>query len=204
MAQITSYATLTAEIQNYIHRGDLSSEIDVWIGVVESELNLELRTRQQLTSTTLSATTNTVALPADFLQMRNLELGTIPTNPLKYVTSEQRDLYDRQSSSGQPRIYDIVGTNLFLSPAPDQTYTLNIEYYSKIPGLISNTTNWLITNFPHLYLYGCLQQAAGFITDAARLQVYFQAYEKAKAQLSKADDDAVYNSSPRLRADVGW
>lgn len=204
MAGIIDYASLKTEIQNYLHRTGLSSELDTWITIVESELNLELRTRQQLTSTTLSATTNTVALPADFLQMRNLELATSPISTLKYVTSEQKDLYDLQASTGKPRLYDISGTNLILAPTPDQTYTLNIEYYAKIPTLPSNTTNWLVVNFPHVYLYGCLQQAAGYITDPDRLQVFFQAYEKGKTQLSRADDDAVYNSAPRLRADVGW
>jgi len=204
MAQITSYATLTTEIQNYLHRTDIASEVDVWIGIVESELNLELRTRNQLTSSTLTAATNTVALPADFLQVRNLELATSPISTLKYVTSEQKDLYDLQASTGKPRLYDISGGNIILAPVPDQVYTMNIEYYAKIPPLLTNTTNWLITSFPHIYLYGCLQQAAGFITDANRLQVFFQAYEKGKEQLAEADDDAVYNSAPRMRADIGW
>lgn len=201
---ITSYATLQTELSNYTHRTDLSAEYDTWIGLVESELNLELRTRQQIIATTLSATTNTVALPADFLQMRNLELATSPIEPLRFVTSEQRDLYDRQASTGKPRLYDIVGSNLILSPTPDQTYTLNIEYYAKIPALPTNATNWLITNFPHVYLYGCLAQAGAYITDNDRLQTFLQGYETAKMRLNKADDDAVYNSSPRLRADVGW
>ena len=201
------YAALKTQLDNYTHRADLSTEYDTWIALVESELNLELRTRQQLTSTTIAMVgvpTDTIALPSDFLQMRNLELATSPVTPLKYVTSEQRDFYDLKASTGKPRIYDISGSNIILAPQPDQVYTLNIEYYAQIPTLPSNTTNWLITNFPHVYLYGCLSQAGGYLLDSDRLQIFVQAYADAKAKISKADDDAVYNSSPRMRADVGW
>jgi hypothetical protein len=198
------YAALKSQLDGYTHRTDLGTEYDTWIALVESELNLELRLRQQMTSTTLTATSDTVALPSDFLQMVNLELATNPVAPLHFVTSEQRDFYDLKTSTGQPRIYDIIGSNIILAPQPDQTYTLNIVYYAAIPTLPSNTTNWLITNFPHVYLYGCLSQAGAYITDTERLQIFVQAYTDAKAKISKADDDAVYNSSPRMRADVGW
>lgn len=201
---IIDYASLKTELANYTHRNDLSTEFDTWIGIVESEMNLELRTRSQLTSTTLSATTRLVALPTDFLEVRNLEIALTPIITLKFVTSDQRDLYDRQASTGQPRIYTISGPNIVLAPPPDQTYTLNIEYYSKIPNLPANTTNWLITNFPHMYLYGCLAQAGAYIQDRDLLTGYISAYGNAKDRLNKADDDAVYNPSPRLRPDVGW
>lgn len=199
-----NYTTLKSQLDAYTHRTDLGTEYDTWIALVESELNLELRVRQQLTSTTLSATTDTVALPADFLQMRNLEAATNPITPLKYVTSEQREFYDLKASTGKPRLYDISGANIILAPQPDQTYTLNIEYYASIPTLPSNVTNWLITNFPNAYLYGCLRQAGAYISDPDRLQTFDSAYSEAKARISKADDDAVYNSAPRMRSDVGW
>lgn len=201
---IVDYASLKTELTNYLHRADAATEYDTWIGIVESELNLELRLRQQLTTSSLTVATDTVALPSDFLQVRNLELATNPVRPLKYVTSEQKDLYDLKASTGTPRIYDISGSNLIFAPQPDQTYTATLEYYAKIPTLPTNTTNWLVVNFPHIYLYGCLRQAGAYVSDDAKLQSYDAGYTRAIGRLSAADDDAVYNSAPRMRADVGW
>ena len=199
------YAGLKTQLDAYTHRTDLSTQYDTWIALVESELNLELRTRQQLTSSTLTTgPSDTVSLPGDFLQMRNLEVAGNPIAPLKYVTSEQKDFYYLKASTGIPRLYDISGPNIILAPQPDQTYTLYIEYYAKIPTLPSNTTNWVITNFPHVYLYGCLAQAGAFLSDSQKAQGFVAAYADAKAKISRADDDSVYNSSPRMRTDVGW
>ena len=39
--------------------------------------------------------------------------------------------------------------------------TLEISYYSKIPALNqTTTTNWLIEDYPNIYLYGAIEARA--------------------------------------------
>jgi predicted ATPase len=50
---------------------------------------------------------------------------------------------------------------------------LDLDYYQRIPSLTtSNTTNWLLADAPHVYLYTSLLHATPFLMDDARYQVF--------------------------------
>jgi hypothetical protein len=52
----------------------------------------------------------------------------------------------------------------------------------------SNTTNWLLTSNPDIYLYGALLQAAPYLQDDARIQTWATLYERALNDSQTADD----------------
>lgn len=204
---IVDYASLKTEIANFAHRTDLTTELDTIIQLAENVLNRKLRCRQMDITTTLSATTRSTALPADFLQMRDVDIQASPIVPLKFVTPEQMQLYDLQSSTGRPRNYTITAGNLILSPNPDQTYTLDIEYFQKIPTLVNgaNTSNWLILGWPDAYLYGCLLASVAFTRDDSGVAMWNQAYNATVEDINRQDDDGQYSGDAmRLRADCGY
>lgn len=204
---IIDYASLKTEIANWMHRTDLTSELDTLIQIAEQKFNRQLRARSMQVITTLSAPTRSTALPADYIQMVNLDISASPLVPLKYVTPEQMELYDLQSSTGRPRNYTIIGSNVILSPNPDQTYTLDLEYFQKIPTLVNgaNTNNWLILAWPDAYLYGCLTASLGFIADDARGSSWIGLYDSVIRDINREDDDSQYAGSVmRLRTDVGY
>ncbi|MNN98291.1 hypothetical protein D3C81_2176490 [compost metagenome] len=59
-------------------------------------------------------------------------------------------------------------------------YSLELTYRQRIPTLsVSNTTNWLLTNWPNAYLYASLLAATPFIMNDARLPVWGQLYTQA-------------------------
>ena len=207
MAGIVDYASLKTEIGNYLHRSDLGTELDTLIQGAETKLNRVLRTRKMITNSQATALTDTVPLPIDYLQLVNIELVQSPVIPLKFVSIEQRDLYDLKTNTGQPRIYTIDGSNIILAPPPDQPYTVAFTYYAKLPTLVGgvNTTNWLLTDYPDLYLKASLLEASGFIGQDPRGPYWISARQEAIDDLNKEDDDAMYAGSiPRLRPDVGW
>jgi hypothetical protein len=62
-------------------------------------------------------------------------------------------------------------------------------YYAKLSKLsTSNTTNWLLTKAPDVYLYGSLLQAAPYLQDDARIQVWAGLYKTGIEELQIADE----------------
>jgi hypothetical protein len=96
----------------------------------------------------------------------------------------------------------MIGDTFQLVPTPDASYTVELTYYSKIPALSdSNTTNWLLTNSPDVYLYGSLLEAAPYLDDDNKLQVWGSLLEQSLNALQIESDRAkVGSSSIRMRA----
>jgi hypothetical protein len=47
---------------------------------------------------------------------------------------------------------------------PDGAYAAVLEYFAKVPALSnSNTTTWLLTNYPNAYLFGTFAEAEAFL-----------------------------------------
>ena len=50
--------------------------------------------------------------------------------------------------------------------APDAAYAYSLKYWSNPGALsVSNTTNTVITNYPNIYLAGCLHHACEYVHD---------------------------------------
>lgn len=145
-----------------------SATVDNIIFLAEKELSRRLRVRQTRDATTLSLTAgnNSVALPADFLQVRSIYFNT-PLNEVRPASISYFNLYNLYGQSGVPKYYYLGSDdNIIFGPTPDTGYTLQMEYDKFIEGLSgSNTTNALLTAYPDLYLTACLQQAYMVLED---------------------------------------
>ena len=85
-------------------------------------------------------------------------------------------------TTGVPRSCTIIGSNLYLQPIPDAVYTLDLAYSAKLASLsVSNPTSWLLTSYPSIYLYASLVQAAIYIQDAEKEQIWRDMYQKSIA-----------------------
>ncbi|MFA5151102.1 MAG: hypothetical protein WC554_00935 [Clostridia bacterium] len=101
-----------------------------------------LRTSATLTTT---ADTRTVALPSDFCTPYRVKGGlrnTTEDSEIELMTIDQwhsSTFYEDGSSTGAPTYAYIMGTNLYLSPTPDDTYSLTFLYY-KLPAEVNDTS----------------------------------------------------------------
>lgn len=83
-------------------------------------------------------------------------------------------------------------------PPPSSTTTATIEYYSRLQVLSATvTTNWILEDYPDLYLYGSLLQATAYIGDDARLGLWKTAYDAA-LDACMASGKRARNSGPNL------
>ena len=79
-------------------------------------------------------------------------------------------------------------------PSPDGSYGVELLYYQRVPALSdSNTTNWLLTEAPDVYLYGSLVHSAPYLADDARTAVWAQIFGAAMQRLNQSSDEAVHS-----------
>jgi hypothetical protein len=193
---ITSYSELQTAVANWLHRTDLTTLIPDFIMLAEQRMNGDFKSRSMEARTTLTCTPGTtltarlVALPTDMLEMRRLAVvDTDPARVLEYKSPDQM-MQDNAYllSAAKPENFTVIGANIELSPPPDAAYPLELIYQQRIPALsVSNTTNWVLANYPNAYLFGALVAAAPFTQDDERLAVFEKKYQEAKETINSVD-----------------
>lgn len=166
-----TYSDLKTSIQSWMYdRTDLASVVDDFIDLCEGEMNRVLRTRQQITITTLTLDANSrAALPDDYLEHRRVKTVASPIRTLDLVTPNYRDDMF-QGQSGTPQVFTLDGDGILVAPASASS-EIEFEYFAAVPALSDAApTNWLLTRFPNVYLFGSLKHAALFIGDQGRTQ----------------------------------
>lgn len=194
---INTFATLTQAIADWLNRADLDQKIPEFITLAESTLNDIIRQADMVAQTTASITSGRATLPADALEIVYVEINGNEDAPLEQISPQQLTMLRRTRTrdAGDPRFFAIIGRELVVTPTPSSATSLQIDYYQRIPALTSdNTTNWLLTDHPHLYLYTSLLHATPFLMDDARYQVFNstvsqQVMASVKSQQTLALDD---------------
>lgn len=200
---ITTYAELQSSIADWLLRDDLTSVIPTFISLAEAKFNRRIRDYRMVKRATAEVDTAYFAIPSDWQENIRFQLNTSPITTLEYVTpdqaAEEKRLYN---SSGRPAFFTMIGDEFQIVPAPDSTYDAELTYYAKIPALSgSNTSNWLLTKAPDIYLYGALMEAAPYLDDDARIQVWGGLLEQSMNALQIESDRAKTGSSSiRMRA----
>lgn len=196
---ITDYSSLQTTIANYLARTDLTAQIPDFIRLAETRLRRELRIRQMMKSATTTTTGGdaTVALPSDFLEVRDLIIQTNPVRVINYVSPSVFSRNTRSTESGFPTDYTILATQFKFAPIPDSTYTLEILYYA-LPDFLSstNTSNVFLAVCPDLLLYGALIEAEPYLMNDGRIQVWASMYQKGVDALTTSDEQAQYSGVP--------
>lgn len=196
---ILNYSDLKTAVASYLGRSDLTAQIPDFIQLAEVRLRRDLRIRQMLKSavTTTTGGDATVALPTDFLQLRDLFIETNPVRDLQYVTPSVFSRNGRVTESGLPVFYTIIASEFKFAPVPDGNYTLQILYYANPPFLTdTNPSNVFLANCPDLLLYGSLIEAEPYLMNDARIQLWAGMYDRGMAALTAADDASENSGVP--------
>lgn len=192
---LTTFSQLKTSIANYLNRSDLTSVIPDFITLAESKLNRNLRLRKMQTTTSLTTTsgTATLDLPTDFLEVVQLFVDGNPNVVLDYVNPTEIELNNLNDASGNPQQYTIIGDTIKLNPIPDSDYTVKLTYFQKLPALSdSNITNFLLTNYPQIYLYGSLVEAQPYIMNDERLVTWLTLYNESVNVANQDDEKGRY------------
>jgi hypothetical protein len=168
---ITTYSELQTAIASWLGHGLFTANIPDFIDLFESVANRRLRTRFQETTSTVTMTGGSGALPADFLQQRRVTWAGSTKVELDYVEPSYIQSAYPTDAAGTPQVYTIEGSTIYVRPSSDTNLTL--VYYAKIPALSdSATTNWLLTSHPDLYLFGSMVEAENFGVNDDRMPMW--------------------------------
>lgn len=175
-----------------------------FIQMSEAKFNRTVFVRQmEVRSSTL--TDNTAAepefiiLPDDFQSMRRIRLSGIAGKPnLEFMTGVQMEEYRLKigNVAAQPRYFTIFGSEIELAPTPDAAYAVEMIYRANIAALAANSTNWLLSMAPDLYLYGALMESAPYLQNDARLQVWGSGFKQALDDLNALGLTSAFNAGP--------
>jgi hypothetical protein len=197
---LSTYSELKASVADWLLRSDLTAVIPDLIRLAEEDFGRELRTREMLVRavTTPAADEPYENLPGDFLELKAIQFNSNPITVPDYRTPAWLRAYRRhsQNDGGTPCFYTIEGPQFLFDVTPSDV-ELEILYYQTIPALSdSNTTNWLLTAHPSLYLYGSLVQSAPYLKDDERVAIWDTLYQRAKAAVQKQDQAGEVNGPP--------
>lgn len=166
---------------------DFTNAVPDLIALAHSRLNRELRCRQMEAQATVTITNGTGPLPDDFLEHIEVKDGSSPARVLAPVAQTFGDVSFPNSGSGVARYFSILGGTIKTYPASSSNLTL--RYYQKIEALdeADDETNWVLTDYPGLYVYGSLIEGAAYMLDDARIATWSTLYENIKQALISED-----------------
>lgn len=192
---ISSYTDLQAKLASWLKGTDLSGETDTLIGLVESNLNRQLRVPQMEALATITSTTDSFDLPGDFLQLKTLRSGS--RAPLKYVDQNDFQQYYSGAQANPAVVYTIVSQTVYVAPNTTESVDYSLTYWQQIPSLTEDMpTNWLMAANSDIYFFGALSFAEAFGWNDERVPLFRAAFDEAVDALKVAGIKARYGAGP--------
>jgi hypothetical protein len=192
---LDSFATFKTSIANWLDRTDLTTRIPDFITLAEVRIGRDLRVREMETRSQMSTVQDQgyYGLPQGFLQARSLKVITGSLDyDMEYRTPESMDLLNTNRFAGGtniPRYYTVVADELRVLAKPAGIYTIEVVYYKKPDALsTTQTSNRVFENYPDVYLYATLLEAATYLRDIEGAQGWGLLYGKAIEASQTADD----------------
>ena len=196
---LANYTDLLASVAGWANRTDLTAIIPDFVALAEARIARDLRLRRQVTNAAIStvAATQSIALPTGFLEIENIGLSSAsPQAVLSVVTPEILDrMYPPTFNAGQPVVYALLGDTILLGPTPDAVYTVSVDYYKRWDALTVTDTNWLLTNYPMVYLAGAMTEASLYLQDTDKVALWDARYRAEVSTLQDTDDAALRSGS---------
>lgn len=202
---LTNYAELQQTIEDYLENDDVSGNVVDFIRLAEARMDREISIQAMHKVFTDEISASEVALPSDYIEVVSWRLtGTAIDATGIRLTPDKFFGMIGQSTGGVPRYYTIVGTNAHWAPDPGTPdagqHPYSLEYLAQIPALSdTNTTNWMLTRYPDVYLYASMLEAQPFLIDDARIEVWAGLYKQAITSLAGVDVRGRFRPGARMR-----
>ncbi len=180
--QFANYAAFREAVQTLLDGDDISqsdlsvSTLDLVIGAGEIRVYRDLRSSVQDAALSLTVTSNTATLPADFIELKaspyifGFKSGVYV--PLETI---QNNIQVALSSAARTYQYSFQGDTMIFYPVLDGS-VVNGRYYKRFND-IGTGLNALFNRHPDIFLYASLAESAPFLGEMSRLQLWDQKYQ---------------------------
>jgi hypothetical protein len=209
MSTAVTYNSLVSDIQAYLERGFsqatdpyVFTQIPRLITLAERRLarDMKLQGFQAQVATILQPGVAVYPKPdrwRDTVSM-NIGIGTgFNTRKQIYLRSYEacRQFFPNETIQGEPEYFaDYDYSYWFIVPTPVLHYPMEVLYY-ELPPLLNQDrqTNWLTKYAPNALLYASLLEAAPFLKNDERIQVWQGFYDHAVQSLNQEDVGKILN-----------
>jgi len=196
MAYTMTYDSLLQDLRRYLERG-FSAESDplvyeqlprlITLGERRIARELKIQGFIRAVQTPLQAGV-AVYLKPD--RWRDRVSMTVDGEPIFARSYEYcRNYWPDESETGTPQFYaDYDYQHWLLAPTPNSAQTLEVLYYEQ-PRFLGEDfqTNWLTEYAPDVLLYAALIEAAPFLKNDERVQIWQAMYDRAAQAISGED-----------------
>lgn len=203
------YSEIQTAAYTYADRTDQETidRYDDFLRIVEARINRVITTLKMSARTTLAMdeAITYYGMPLDFLGFRDLRVeGTSVNGENATVTCQYRtpaqinELRNTTQISGEV-YYSVISDQLHVYPPQDDTHTLEMVYYQKIPPLTSTEdTNWISEEHPDTYIFGLLVEINAFNKDIEATGLWETRFKEAVGDISVKDIDTRWGNSDLL------
>lgn len=184
---ISTYTELKSAVASWLHDDVFTSVIPDFITIGEASLNRQLRLFQMENTATLSTSVSDrfATLPAGFLELIDLAIY-VDSYPQTLTQVSLASINEQPLTvSGKPDFY-AISSNIVFDRTSDQVYSCSLRYYKKLD-IATDTTNFLLTAYPDLYLYSALTAAAPYLQDDARIGTWAGLLDNAIRATNRVD-----------------
>lgn len=193
---LANYTDLQAAVLSWTHRaGDSAVEAIVpdCIRLAEARFNRTLRVssmEETLAETALSS--GAASLPTGFLSFKEVRyVGdtnyTLQPKSLEFIRAQETN------TGNGARYFAVTGTQIVCWP---ESGSIKGTYYKEVPALASNSTNWLLTAHPDLYLFATLTEMALWLEDDSRIPLWAEKASALLDMVQRADDRNLFDGGP--------
>ena len=208
---ISNYTNLQTGIADFLNRDDLTSVIPTFIDLAQGQINRDVRHWKMETTAQQAVGDDYAYMPDGWLEIKNAQYypdinDYTKFSPLEYLSQNAFDERKMNSENkiGDPKYYTLSALDgsalmmLFPQPKASNDDRVNLSYLKSFDLGDSNSSNWLIEDFPDVYLYGSLIHAAIYLKDDERLALFSQMYGAAVQRVNASSDESEYKHD-RLR-----
>lgn len=162
MTAFADFLDLQTAVIEQVGTADIADVMPRLVKMAEAGFNNRLRCREQISSTTVTISSGSASLPADFLEA----IGLYDDNGFEYVQQPPQN----NRIAAKHRHFYAIGASTLTTSGPDGDKTL--EYYAKIPSATDSVTdsNWLLQKHPAAYLYAVSAEAAKHVRNVELAQ----------------------------------
>lgn len=197
---ITTYTELKAAIADWLLRDDMAAVIPTFISLAEAQMSREIEHWRQEKRVTTSLDEQYENLPTDWLKMVQIEHAS--GGRLDAISAA--DMQSRKAKStttGKPNFYRLTANQIEFYPAPSAAFDVSMQYFARVPALTDvDASNWVLSYYPDVYLYGALLHSAPYLQDDPRIGVWGALYRAGVDALN--DDNQKSRVSGPLRMGV--
>ena len=208
---LSNYTELQAAVRTEISV-DISGITDPAIvdAIARAEAKVNRRTRlreaEQLATATYAAGTTAIedrllALPTGMKEMLNLRIKKVSETDDNYVQCQflsPRLIADKYSTSSTGTMYYTLRDQLEFSHPVAEDHEVMMHYLKRWD-IATDSTNWLLTNYPDVYLYGACGECELHLHQDERVPIWKSLFEQALNELNRLDsrsrDDTILDTS---------